>query len=306
MLSDKIDKKIQDNKKNIYIISPSYWLYDSLKIGAEGEENIRKTINSKLANLMKYFYLSLSIFIFSLFSMYDARNRIIEILKVKQVHLLLLLIYIGLIVIITIGIPLVLVRYFLNKSKAAFEDISQHINENSKLKFYMFKYIKCIYILILVCYLSIILSGNKLGYIKPIGIIIIILFFGVSRPIHFALVFIKEVVKKFEIDKKMDKSRKLRLIVLCMASYLNLIIDYSILFYSLKILNNKYLGNITIFENDIKSIWDMIYFTVRNGDLVANNYIGRIFIIIMISSITILITGVLAAYLNIEENSDIN
>ena len=328
MFNLKIERKIEKYKKLLYIISPSYWLYDSLKIKVKlseegclhdsikikeelsGEDKIK---NDNIVNLMKYFYLALSVFIFSLFSIYDAKNRIINNMKVEQSDLFFSVIYDLLFsgisnllfIIIMVVIPLLIVWYLLNKSKVTFEKIKDYIEKNNKFKFYMFKHIKFIYIVIIVCYLIILSDESKLFWIKFIGIIVIILFYGVSRPVHFALVFIKDIVKKLEKDERRDISGKIRLIFLCIGSYLNIIIDYSILFYSLRIFGVKYLGNLSMFGNDINSILDMMYCTIGYENLIANNYIIKIFIIIMMISITILITGNLAVYLNIKDGNNI-
>ncbi|MDU2148125.1 MAG: hypothetical protein E7E58_08995 [Paeniclostridium sordellii] len=120
------------------------------------------------------------------------------------------------------------------------------------------------------------------------GFIIYIL--AISRPLHFFLVFIPDILKKIEKGEKRTGVGKARLLLIAVGSYINILIDYTILYYFLNKIGKHFSG--------FSDILDILYKTSGCGDLNPSSMIAKILIIIQSASITILIAGNLAIYIN--------
>lgn len=288
---DRLKKFIEDEKIQsiIYKLSPTYKLYNNMKI--KGNRNF----NEHLANNTKLFFLSLSLFIVSMISIYDASN-----MKNK--------VYIGLYIVLCILPLFVSYNYFL----ASFEKIelnNEDLEKKDKKKYDRFKSLfskKTVIIInitfILYCIFNMFgINGfENVRILKFLLMIITIYIFVLSRPIHFFSVFILDILKKLTKGDKRDINGKIRLVLLTIGSVVNIVLDYSILFYMLNTIGTELSGIKPMFNIEIKNIVDMVYFTAGFSDIEAANFITKIFVMIKDISIFILMTGNLAVYLNIE------
>ena len=281
-------------KNIIYVLSPTYFLYDSIRIESNKDYKI------ELANNIKLFFLSLSLFIISMISIYnishmDGKSNII---KISYILLCIIPIYL-------------LFNYFLNSFKQIdlnYEDLEEKDKKSySKFKFIFSKKIVMVVnaIFVLYCCINIVDRNflNNSVIIKSILFISSIYIFAISRPIHLFSVFILDMLKKLTEGDKRDVDGKIRLILLAIGSVINIVLDYSILFYMLNTIGAE-LFNTTMFDCDVNNIIDMIYFTGGFEEINASNFITRVLVMLKNISIFILMTGNLAIYLNIEEEKE--
>lgn len=182
------------------------------------------------------------------------------------------------------------------------------INSNSKYerirvsisKFVFSKNTTKIFNLFMLMYILIIFNTNMyIGthfIIKLMILLAIVYIFGISRSIQFFLVFIRDMIKKTYRKNERDIDGKIRLIILSMASLINLILDYKILFYALNTIGNELL-NIEMFSCNIKTIVDMLYYTASFGDIEPERFITKVLVMMKDIDIFILLTGNLAIYI---------
>lgn len=299
MLYNKLNKI----KEIIYLLSPSYWLYQSLK--CKNECNDKNDINKDIANIIKILYLCLSITIFIMFSGFDLKKIILaNEYRINYSQILFIL--------ITILIPMIIISNLLKLYKVFLEKRTEYLKSYSKIKYLFLKNLSLFIVLISIFTLFILVVDSRIfkltSKIEKITLILLILFYGVSRIIHFFVVFIPDIIRKVETGEKREGKGVVRLSLLAVFSYLNLIIDYTILFYALNIYSNKYLHNVIMFNNDISTIMDMLYYTISSDTISANYFLAKFYIIILNISITLIITGNLAVYLGMkkDENSNYN
>mgnify|MGYP005883804503 CR=1 FL=1 len=304
MYYKKIDDLRKKYNKVIGLVSPSFKFYYSLRDEANylsKDENKNKRIHNRIiSEIMKYFYLTISIFIFTFFSLLNLRSRIIHSYQ-NDINFLIS----NIIFFITfIALPLYLVFYLSRKIKSKVEKIEDIKNIRylkNKGIFFLLKMIKNIYIIItiliiILIYHPIYLDLNN-NYIYVITVIVLA-FYGISRPIHFFVVFIPDIFKKFENGVLENNSQKLRLILIAIGSYINIILDYSILFYICNKINSIF-GERVYFEG-VTSIFDMTYILLGNGEFLSDNFILKVWYVIMQITIVVLISGNLAIYLSSE------
>lgn len=106
------------------------------------------------------------------------------------------------------------------------------------------------------------------------------------------------MVKKTYRKEERDVDGKIRPIALAMVSLVNLILDYTILFYALHTIGNELL-NIDMFSCDIENIVDMLYYTAGFGDIKPESFITKILIMIKDTAMFMVLTGNLAIYISI-------
>ena len=264
------------------------------------QKNNNKVYNIRLANNTKKFFMAMSLFIIILISEYNLKNLFINnnpnVLKYTYII-----------------IGFILPCFILNK--IILKDYGMHINYNCRKFKYIIpqiiysKNIKIMFTVIIILYSIVLFFTNiflNIGYVVQwIFLILTIYIFGISRPIQFFLVFIRDILKKMYKKDERDIDGKIRLIILAIISFLNLVLDYSILFWTLDTLGYLIL-DVKMFDNNINNIIEMIYYTSGCGDFNINNFIPMLFIIIKNISTFILITGNLALSLNIESKDSHN
>ncbi|CEO08405.1 hypothetical protein [Paraclostridium sordellii] len=288
-----LSKKI--NKIFINILSPTYLLYNSMKIKGNNE------YNKELANNTKLFFLSMSLFTISMISIYDISNLNGEsgIFKLSYIILCTLPTYIAF-------------NYFLTSFKKIdlnYENLEKKDQKRyNRFKFIFSKKIFIIINIIFILYCCINIAG--INFFENSSVIKVILFggsiwiFAISRPIHLFSVFILDMLKKLTQGYKRDIDEKIRLILLAIGSVINIILDYSILFYMLNTIGFEFY-KIPMFNVNVKNIADMIYFTCGFSGIDASNFITRSLVILKNISIFIIMTGNLAIYLNIDTGKEI-
>ena len=291
---DKLEEFIKKYKNIISILSPTFAIYNYSK-----KQN-NKVYNIRLANNTKKFFMAMSLFIIILISEYNLKNLFINnnpnVLKYTYII-----------------IGFILPCFILNK--IILKDYGMHINYNCRKFKYIIpqiiysKNIKIMFTVIIILYSIVLFFTNiflNIGYVVQwIFLILTIYIFGISRPIQFFLVFIRDILKKMYKKDERDIDGKIRLIILAIISFLNLVLDYSILFWTLDTLGYL-MFDVKMFDNNINNIIEMIYYTSGCGDFNINNFIPMLFIIIKNISTFILITGNLALYLNIESKDSHN
>ena len=284
----KLEGFIKKYKNIISILSPTFAIYNYSK------KNDDKLYNIKLANNTKKFFMAMSLFIIILISEYNLKSLFINnnpyVLKYTYIIM-----------------GFVLPYFILNK--IVLKDYGMQGNYNcGKFKYIIpkiiySKNIKIMFNMVIILY-SVVLfftdTFQNIGLVVQwILLILTIYIFGISRPIQFLLVFIRDILKKMYKKDERNVDGKLRLVILAIISFFNLVLDYAILFWSLNTLGNLILG-VNMFDNNINNIIEMIYYTSGCGDFNPSNFIPMIFIIIKNISNFILITGNLALYINIE------
>lgn len=294
---DKIKNFIYRNKKIISILSPTFSIYFYSKKRDDNE------YNNKLADNTKRFFVSLSTLIIFLISIFNFRQLCI----VNEENSMFKVLYAG----VCIVIPYIILHSIILKEYG----ISIDSNSNSKYekirasisKIVFSESIPKIFNVIILIYILIIVNSNTyVEYpfiIKLMILVATIYIFAISRQIQFFLVFIRDMVKKAYRKEERDIDGKIRLITLAMVSLLNLILDYTILFYALHTIGNELL-NIDMFSCNIENIVDMLYYTAGFGDINPESFITKIFVMMKDIAIFMLLTGNLAIYLSIERKSE--
>ena len=288
-----LNKKI--NKFFISILSPTYFLYDSMKIKGD------KEYNKELANNIKLFFLSLSLFIISMISLYDISNMDDKSVIFKLSYILLC------------TLPTYIAFNYLLTSFKKIDLNYENLEKKDQKRYNRFKFIfsKKIFIiinLIFILYCCINIAGinffENSRFIKALLFVSTVYIFVISRPIHLFSVFILDMLKKLTQGDKRDIDGKIRLILLAIGSVINVILDYSILFYMLNTIGYEFY-KISMFNGNVKNIVDMIYFTGGFSGIDASNFITRTLVMLKNISIFILMTGNLAIYLNIDTSEEI-
>lgn len=287
-----IIEKLEKYKTMIYFLSPSYALYDSLKFKGADKDR-RKDINSNLSNLIKVLNFLWAISLFAIFGAFDFKRRInMNSYKIYIDDLLFGIMF--------VVIPIVLCEILLKFYYRYYNMLEVYIKNSSKYKYYFLKEVKYIYRCMLVVGVCLLITSKRNVVLDFIIFFLLIVYYGVSRIIHFFVVFVPDIVGKIENGKSRDGQGIVRLVSLVIFSYLNLIIDYTILFYSLKWFGQMFMQGINMFGNDIYSIVDMLYYTIGCESLLANNYLVKIYVILLNVSIALIITGNLSVYLSTE------
>lgn len=294
------------NKSIINILSPTYALYNNMKIkgariGVDKTIDVVKIENSKfnqnLANNTKLFFLSLSLFIVSMISIYDIKNMDDKDYVYKILYALLF------------TIPMYMLFNFLlskfNKIDLKYKELEKKDKKNYiKFKFVFSKITIAILNVVFILYcLSDMIGINYLENNKIVKLILLassVYILAISRPIHFFSIFILDILKKLTEGDRRTINGKIRLVLLTIGSVVNIILDYSILFYTLNTIGIEFLDIKQMFTPGITNIVDMIYFTGGFSDIQADNFITKILVMLKDISIFILMTGNLAVYLNIE------
>lgn len=287
-----IIEKLEKYRPMIYFLSPSYALYDSLKFKGTDKER-RKDINSNLSILIKILNFLWAISLFAIFGAFDFKRRInINSYKIYIDDLLFGIMF--------VVIPIVLCEILLKFYYHYYNMLEVYIKNSSKYKYYFLREVKYIYRFMIGVVLYLLIKSRRYVMLDFIIFFLLIVYYGVSRIIHFFIVFIPDIVVKIENGKSRDGQYIVRLVSLATFSYLNLIIDYTILFYSLKWFGERVMKGINMFGNDIYSIVDMLYYTIGCESLLANNYLVKIYVILLNISIALIITGNLSVYLSTE------
>lgn len=302
MYYEKIENFIKKSRWILYFLSPSFAVYNYLK---DEVVNINwKVHNGNLSNLMKALYLSLTIFILTMFLVSDLKNIVNA--DPEGFSGSKLAFYIIVIIMTVLCYQSI---YFKNKY---LKEIKEYILSRSKILYVLIKNIEVLYIVvafglifIYICNEDFLIANGE-GYIFGI----LTYFYGVSRPIHFFLVFLPDLIVKMEKNKKKDEKGRLRLVIITILSYVNIILDYMVLYYVLNIFAYKYFNGINVFDNNIGNIIDMLYYTTDCDTLLANNSLMKFYSVILKVSSAILITGNLALYISMgkeaKETNDIN
>ncbi|RDY25830.1 hypothetical protein CHL78_016165 [Romboutsia weinsteinii] len=296
---DKIKNFIYGNKKIISILSPTFSIYFYSK------KRDDKEYNHELADNTKRFFASLSIFIILLISIFNFKQLYI----VNENNSMSKILYIGLCIIgpYIILQSIILKEYGIaigSNSNSKYEKIRARIS-----KFVFSKNIPRIFNVLMLIYILIIFGSNTYRdihfIIKSMILIATIFIFGISRPVQFFLVFIRDMLKKTYRKYERDIDGKIRLIILAMVSLVSLILDYTILFYALHTIGNELL-NIDMFSCDIENIVDMLYYTAGFGDINPESFITKILVMMKDIAMFMLLTGNLAIYLSIESKSEVS
>lgn len=272
----KIKDFIHKYRILINILAPTYMIYSYLK-------NKMTTREDKylLANDIKKFFLALSIYILSTLSMIDL------IYENKQTDKL----FMGIFFIMGIISSIILIINFSDNYSE--EKINKKISviKNTVLTIFII-----IPLWILICILFSIPIDYKYiveNYIfTSYTYLIVIYILAISRPLHFIMVFIPDIFRKIEKPEQRSGVEKVRLLLIAIGSYVNIITDYSILYYFI----NKASKNF----NEVGNIIDILYKVVGYGELDPLSMVAKILIIMQMASITILITGNLAMYISID------
>ncbi len=287
-----IIEKLEKYKTMIYFLSPSYALYDSLKFKGADKDR-RKDININLSNLIKVLNFLWAISLFAIFGAFDFKRRInMNSYKIYIDDLLFCIMF--------VVIPIVLCEILLKFYYRYYNMLEVYIKNSSKYKYYFLNEVKYIYRCMLVVGVYLLITSKRNVWLDFIIFFLLIVYYGVSRIIHFFVVFVPDIVGKIENGKNRDGQGIVRLVFLAIFSYLNLIIDYTILFYSLKWFGEMFMQGINMFGNDIYSIVDILYYTIGCESLLANNYLVKIYVILLNVSIALIITGNLSVYLSTE------
>ena len=296
---NKINDFIEKNKKVISGLSLTFSIYNYSR------KNEDKDYNKALANNTKKLFLSISLYIIMLISIFNFTKMIFY----KEKNLVLTIIYM---IICIIG-PLfaynkiILKNYGINiecNGESKFEKLRCFLSKkmyNKKITMILNIFI-FIYIYIMIK--TDIFKNVDLS-IKYFLLIVTIYIFGISRPIQFFLVFIRDIIKKTYRKDERDENGKIRLIILAIISFINLIFDYSILFYTLNTIGSEIL-NITMFKCNTNNIVDMIYYTAGFGEINPENFITKILVIMKNVATFMLITGNLAIYVSIDSKDKNN
>lgn len=288
---DTVNNLIKKFKITLYVISPSFAFYNELKDRKNLNDKERKENNKNVSNLMKALYFSLTTFVILLFSIYDFTNRINENKTILSNGIFL-------IIILLTFLLFLISLYFKRKYLKAME---KYMNNKHKIINMFLKRIEIIYVFGIASSIFLCIYTNNQANIEKYIFWILLYFYGVSRPVHFFLVFIPDFIKKLETNDGRDNEGKLRLIILAVFSYFNMVLDYTVLFYSLNILVGKYFNGMHIFDNNITNIIDMLYYTIGCNTLLANNFIMKFYAILLKLSVAILISGNLANYISMKE-----
>lgn len=273
--------------------SPSFMLYKSMKDKVVINCN-EKEYKSNVSNLMKALYFSLTACILVLFSIFDFKNRFYQKGGWTSYSNIAFLIITFIIPLITCFISVYYKNIYLNK-------IQQYI---SKLVYRILKNIEVLYVIsLIISILMCFYTELHFNIGEEIILGVLAYYYGVSRPIHFFLVFVPDLIKKIETGAKRDNQGRVRLINITVLSYINMVLDYVVLYYVLNIFAYKYFNEVNVFSNSIKNIVDMLYYTVGCDTLLANNFIMKFYRIIFKASVTMLITGNLAEYISMKESN---
>lgn len=290
MYYEKIEEFIKKSRWILYLLSPSFAVYNYLK---DEKVNINwKAHNGNLSNLMKALYLSLTIFILTIFSISDLKNIVNadpEGFSGSKLAFCIITIIMAVLCCCSIS--------FKNKY---LKEIKEYILSRSKILYVLIKNIEVLYLLVAFSLIFVYICNQDFQIASVEGYIFGILtyFYGVSRPIHFFLVFVPDLIVKIEKNKKKDEKGRLRLVFIAILSYVNIILDYMLLYYVLNIFVYKYFNGINIFDNNIGNIIDMLYYTTDCDTLLANNSLMKLYSVILKVSSAILITGNLALYIS--------
>lgn len=296
---DKIKNFIYGNKKIISILAPTFSIYFYSK------KRDDKVYNQKLADNTKRFFASLSTLIILLISIFNFK----QVDTVNEENLIFKALYIGMCIVIPYIIlySIILKEYGItieSNSNSKYEKIRASIS-----KFVFSKNIPKIFNLIILIYIITIFSTNiyrdTYFIIKLIMLLSTVYIFGISRPIQFFLVFIRDMVQKTYRKEERDIDGKIRLIGLAMVSLVNLVLDYTILFYALQTIGNELL-NIDMFSCNIENIVDMLYYTAGFEDINPASFITKLFVMMKGIAMFMLLTGNLAIYLSIESKSEVD
>ena len=215
----KLEGFIKKYKNIISILSPTFAIYNYSK------KNDDKLYNIKLANNTKKFFMAMSLFIIILISEYNLKSLFINnnpyVLKYTYIIM-----------------GFVLPYFILNK--IVLKDYGMQGNYNcGKFKYIIpkiiySKNIKIMFNMVIILY-SVVLfftdTFQNIGLVVQwILLILTIYIFGISRPIQFLLVFIRDILKKMYKKDERNVDGKLRLVILAIISFFNLVLDYAILF----------------------------------------------------------------------------
>ncbi|GEP64130.1 hypothetical protein CBE01nite_18980 [Clostridium beijerinckii] len=297
MYYEKIEEFIKKYRWILYLLSPSFAVYNHLK---DEKSNINwKVHNGNLSNLMKALYLSLTIFILTIFSISDLKNIVNANPEGFSGSKLAFLI-------INIIMAVLCWRSISFKNKYL-KEIKEYILSKSKILYVVIKNIEVIYILaaFTLIFTYICNEDFRIASVEMYMLAILVYFYGVSRPIHFFLVFVPDLIVKMEKNKKKDEKGRLRLVIIAVLSYVNIILDYVVLYYVLNIFVYKYFNGINIFDNNIGNIIDMLYYTTDCDTLLANNSLMKFYSVILKLSSAVLITGNLALYISMGKETNL-
>lgn len=296
---DSINSFIDKNKRIISILSPTFSIYNYSKKKEDRE------YNQILAENTKKFFISISIFIILLISIFNFKQFDI----VNKGNLIFKILYVG----VCIVTPYIILHNIILKEYG----ITIDCNSNSKYekirasisKFVFSKSIPIIFNVFMLVYVLVIFSTSiyieaDLS-IKIMLLLATVYIFGVSRPIQFFLVFIRDMVKKTYRKDERDIDGKIRLVILAMVSLINLVLDYTILFYALHTIGNELL-HIDMFSCRIETIVDMLYYTAGFGDINPESFITKILVMMKDIAMFMLLTGNLAIYVSIESKSEVS
>ena len=276
----KIKDFIHKYRILINILAPTYMIFSYFK-----NKMTKREDKYTLANDIKKFFLALSIYILSVLSIIDL------IYENKQADKL----FMGIFFIIGIISSTILLSNFSNNYS---ED---KINKTIKvIKNIVITIFSIIPLGILICILFRIPVDYKYiveNYIfQSYTYLAVIYSLAISRPLHFIIIFIPDIFRKIEKPEQRSGTEKVRLILIAIGSYINIITDYSILYYFI----NKASKNF----NEVGNIIDILYKVVGCGELDPISMVAKILIIMQMASITILITGNLAMYISIDTKNN--
>lgn len=294
-------KNIEKNIKNnslIKIFSPSYALYNKLQDREEtlniGRLQKQKRHNRYVANLMKHLYFLIAIYFFILFLKLNFNRIMLHGVEYSLLYNILLMIFF-------IIVPFYIMSVITKQITDTVELIRYNCICNYRRHYLIYDILTNIRIenLIVMDITIIGLIGSNFhisNMSRQLLVYGLIYYFGVSRPIHFIVVFIPNFIKKLESNTVVNSKHRVRLLLLTIGSYINIILDYTILFY---ICNNIFISSGSGFEVvGVNTIFDVMYILVNNSEFTTNNILLKFWFVIMKVSIFILLSGNLALFLN--------
>lgn len=305
---EEIKNFIEKQKKSLIILSPTFSIYNYSKI--KGKNNF----NKELADVTKKFFIMLALYNFILIGIYDVYRMI----KINQKNYILIAIFSA----ISIAIPYFFIKKVISKDYKINLIQKKGNTLQSKIRIFIItkifnQKIINIFDLITIIFLSIVLIAimfpdtvlvndifQRFNIItKGILFFIVIYIYAVSRPIHFFLVFIRDIIKKTYKKDERDTDGKIRLIILSIGSYINLMLDYTILFYTFNTIGIELLG-MQMFDCKVNNVLDMLYYTSGFGEINPVNFMTKTLVMIKEVSIFTLITGNFAIYLAIDSKKN--